>query len=76
MRDLSTTLRRGIAREVLASAPLQARLDGRQVLPGTPVPTDGLAPSFGPAAWPCLRYNLHIQPAQLLGILHSSSLPP
>ena len=43
MRYLSTTLRRGIARQVLASAPLRARLDGRPVLPGRPVPTDGLA---------------------------------
>ena len=44
-RDLSTTLCRGIARQVLASAPLRARLDGRPVLPGRPVPTDGLGPS-------------------------------
>ena len=43
MRDLSTTLWRGIARQVLASAPLRARLDGRPILPGRPVPTDGLA---------------------------------
>ena len=43
MRDLSTTLCRGIARQVLASAPLRAHLDGRPVLPGRPVPTDGLA---------------------------------
>ena len=43
MRDLSTTLCRGIARQVLASAPLRVRLDGRPVLPGRPVPTDGLA---------------------------------
>ena len=43
MRDLSTTLCRGIARQDLASAPLRARLDGRPVLPGRPVPTDGLA---------------------------------
>ena len=43
MRDLSTTLCRGIARQVLASAPLRARLHGRPVLPGRPVPTDGLA---------------------------------
>ena len=33
MRDLSTTLCRGIARQVLASVPLRARLDGRPVLP-------------------------------------------
>ena len=43
MHDLSTTLCRGIARQVLAAAPLQARLDGQAVLPGRPVPTDGLA---------------------------------
>ena len=42
MRDLSTTLCRGIARQVLASAPLRACLDGRPVLPGRPIPTDGL----------------------------------
>ena len=43
MRDLSTTVCRGIAWQVLASAPLRARLDGRPVLPGRPFPTDGLA---------------------------------
>ena len=43
MCGLSTTLCRGIARQVLASAPLQARLDVRPVLPGRPVPTDGRA---------------------------------
>ena len=43
MRDLSTALCRGIARQVLASARLQARLDGRPVLTGRPFPTDGLA---------------------------------
>ena len=43
MRDLSTTLCCGIARQVLASAPLRTRLDGRSVLPGRPIPTDGLA---------------------------------
>jgi hypothetical protein len=42
MRDLSTTLCRGVARQVIASMPLQARMDGRAVLPGLPVPTDGL----------------------------------
>ena len=43
MSDLYTTLCRGIAQQVLTSAPLRARLDGRPVLPGRPVPTDGLA---------------------------------
>ena len=43
MRDLSTTQCRGIARQVLASAMLRARLDGRPVLPGRPVPTDSVA---------------------------------
>ena len=43
MRNLSTTLCRGIARQVLASALLRARLDGRPVFHGRPVPTDGLA---------------------------------
>ena len=42
MRDLSTTLC-GITRQVLASALLRVRLDGRPVLPGLPVPTNGLA---------------------------------
>ena len=43
MHGLSTTLYRGIARQVLASAPLRARLDGKPVLPGRSVPTDGLS---------------------------------
>ena len=43
MRDLSMTLCRGIARQVLAAAPVRARLDGNPVLPGRPVPTVGLA---------------------------------
>ena len=55
MRDLSTTLSRGIARQVLASAPLHTCLLGRPVLPGWPVPTDGLALSFNPGAGPSLR---------------------
>ena len=42
MRDLSTTLCRGVASQGIASMPLQARTDGRAVLPGLPVPTDGL----------------------------------
>ena len=42
-RDFSTTVCRGIAQQVLASAPLRARVDGRPVLPGRPVPTDGRA---------------------------------
>ena len=43
MRDPSMTLCRGIARQVLASAPMQVRLDGRPVLPGRLVPNDALA---------------------------------
>ena len=43
IRDLYTTLCRVIARQVVASSPLRARLDGRSVLPGRPIPTDGLA---------------------------------
>ena len=44
MLDLCTTLCRGVARQVIASARLQARLDGGAVLPGLhhDVPTDGL----------------------------------
>ena len=41
MWDVSTTLCRGVARQVTASMPLQARMDGRAVLPELPVPTDG-----------------------------------
>ena len=43
LRNLSTTLCRGVARQALASAPLRAHLDGRPVLPGRPIPIDGLA---------------------------------
>ena len=43
MRDLSTTPCRGVARQVIASMPLQAWMDGRAVLPGLTVPTDGLS---------------------------------
>ena len=43
VRDLTTTLCRSIERQVLAWAPLRARLGGRPVLPGRPVPTDGVA---------------------------------
>ena len=43
MRDLSTTLCRSIAWQVLASAPLRERQHGGPVRPGRPVPTDGLA---------------------------------
>ena len=42
MRDLSTTLCGGVARRVIASMSRQARMDGRAVLPGLPVPADGL----------------------------------
>ena len=59
MRDLSTTLCRGIARQVLASAPLRARLDGQPVLP---VQTDGLARSLGPGAEPPSHQDQHMQP--------------
>eukprot|EP00892_Ulva_mutabilis_P000040 jgi/Ulvmu1/10036/UM059_0085.1 len=42
MRDLSTTLCRALARQARTAAPLRARLVGRALLPGLPVPTDGL----------------------------------
>ena len=42
IRYLSTTLCRGVARQVIASMPLQARIDGRAERPGLPVPTEGL----------------------------------
>ena len=57
MRNVPTTLCRGIARQVFASAPLRACIS-RPVLTGQPVPTDGLTQSFGPA----LRCDLHLQP--------------
>ena len=47
MRDLSTTLCRGIKRQVLATVPLRARLIGRPVIAGLPVPTDDLIPVAG-----------------------------
>ena len=42
MCDLSTTLCRGITRQVLATVPLRACLNGRPVVAGLPVPTDDL----------------------------------
>ena len=42
MRDLSTMLCRGNTWQGRASAPLRALLDVRPVIPGRPVPTDGL----------------------------------
>ena len=47
MRDLSTTLCRGITRQVLAMVPLRARLNGRPVVAGLRVPTDDLIPVAG-----------------------------
>ena len=47
MRDLSTTLCQGITRQVLATVPLRARLNGRPVVAGLPVPTDDLGPVAG-----------------------------
>ena len=41
-RDLSATLCRGITRQVLATVPLRARLNGNPVVAGLPVPTDDL----------------------------------
>ena len=50
VRDLSTTLCRGITRQVLATVPLRARLNGRPVVTGLPVPTDDLiAVAGGPS---------------------------
>ena len=37
MRELSTTLCRGVARQVIASMPLQARMDGRKDLNPSPL---------------------------------------
>ena len=47
MHDLATTLCRGITRQVLATVPLRARLNGRPVVAGLPVPTDDLIPVAG-----------------------------
>ena len=47
MSDLSTTLRRGISRQVLATVPLRARLNGHPVVTGLPVPIDDLIPVAG-----------------------------
>ena len=53
MRDLSTTLCRGITRQVLATVPLRARLNGRPAVAGLPVPTDNLIPvARGPSPLP------------------------
>ena len=47
MRDRSTTLCRGITRQVVATVPLRARLNGRPVFAGLPVPTDDLVSVAG-----------------------------
>ena len=47
MRDMSTTLCRGIRRQVLATVPRRARLNGHLVVAGLPVPPDDLIPFAG-----------------------------
>ena len=47
MRNLCTTLYRGTPLQVLATVPLRARLNGRPVVAGLPVPTDDLIPVAG-----------------------------
>ena len=47
MRDLSTSLCPGSTRQVLATVPLRARLNGRLVFAGLPVPNDDLVPVAG-----------------------------
>ena len=47
MRDLSTTLCRAITRQVFATVPLRALLNGRPVVAGLPVPSDDLVPVAG-----------------------------
>ena len=76
MRDLYMMLCRGIGGQVLSSAPLRARLDGRTVLPGRPVPTDGLAYSSGPAAGLSSRYDGHLQPRPASVSMSPWSPPP
>ena len=67
MRSLPKTLCRGIARQVLASAPVRVRLDGRPALPGLPIPTNGLACRFGPGAGPSSHQDQHMQPQSISG---------
>ena len=47
MRDLSTTLCRGITRQVLATVPLRARPNGHPVVAGLHMLTDDLVPVAG-----------------------------
>ena len=47
MRDLSTTLCRGITRQFLVTVPLRARLNSYPVVAGLPVVTDDLIPVAG-----------------------------
>ena len=47
IRNLSTTLCRGITRQLLATVPLRARLNGHPVGAGLPAPTDDLIPVAG-----------------------------
>ena len=47
MRDLSTTLCWVITRQILATVPLRARVNGHPVVAGLPVPTDDLIPVAG-----------------------------
>ena len=47
MRNLSTTLRRGITWLVLATVPLRARLNGHPVVAELPMPTGDLIPVAG-----------------------------
>ena len=47
MRDLFTTLCRGITLQALATVPLSARLNGHPVVAGLPVLIDDLIPVAG-----------------------------
>ena len=47
MRDLTTTLCRGVTMQVRATVTLRARLNGHAVAAGLPVPTDDLIPVAG-----------------------------
>ena len=47
MRDLSSTLCQGITRQVLATVPLRARLNGHPAVAGLPVLTDDMDPVAG-----------------------------
>ena len=77
MRNQSTTLCRGITRQVLSSVPLRARLNGHPMVAGLPVPTVDLVPiADGQSLFSFSFFN---QPPNLpltTGCLPRSTPPP